>query len=77
MAKELKPRVAMRGLLLTIGNEARTSRCGVRVSLEDCFKDSDIADVRCVFGVAMHTIVMNDLVRLCVTHAPISMYIGR
>ena len=67
----------MRGLLLTIGNEARASRCGVRVSLKDCFKDSDIADVRCVFGVAMHTIVMNDLVMLCVIHAPISMYIGR
>ena len=61
----VKPRAAMRGLLLTIGNEARTSRWGVRVSLKDCFKDSDIADVRCVFGVAMHTAVMNDLVSLC------------
>ena len=56
----------MRGLLLTIGNEARTSRWGVRVFLKDCFKNSDIADVRCLFGVATQRTVMNDMLRLCV-----------
>jgi len=61
----LKPIAAMRGLLFTIGNDKRTSNYGVRVCLKDCFEDSDIRDVRCVFGAAMYTIVTNDLVSLC------------
>ena len=61
----VKPRAAARQLLLTIGNEAGRTRWGVHVCPKDCFEDTDIADVQCMFGVAMYNLVMKDLVILC------------